>query len=185
MEPVFPESTDAACEIYIDKFSYAQRRRVRYITSVTVSPGQCAKFRGEFPLLERCVVGPLHLAIGVEQSTCEYKSELSTSLRRVLSKFNPVEHGDAAVGRFYNGETLGATSSEQNYRAGVIFQTNCAAKARRRLRTFNCEKGLKSRSEFCMYMEDFVVASPVLSSKRANASAPSGNISTPHAGRRR
>ena len=98
------------------------------------------------------------------------KSELSISMRRVLSKFSPVENGEAAVGRFYNGEPMGAASSEGNYRADVVFQTNCAAKARRRHGTINCEKGMKGRAEFCMYMEDLVVAYPGLSSKRANAS---------------
>ena len=123
--------------IYVDKFSYAQRRRVKYISEDTVRPGKCAKLRRAFPLLERCPLDPLHLAIAVEQSTWEYKSELSIALRRVLSKFNPVEPGEAAVGRFYNGEPLEAESSEEYYRAGVVFQTNCAANARRRLKTIN------------------------------------------------
>ena len=125
---------------------------MKYITSDTVRPGQYAKLRRVLPLLECCALDPLHLAIAVEQSTWEYKSELSIALRRVLSKFNPVEPGEAAVGRFYNGSPLEAESSEGNYRADVVFQTNCAAKARRRLRTINFAKGMKSRSEFCMYV---------------------------------
>ena len=113
---------------------------------------------------------PLHLAMAVEQSTWEYKSELSISLRKVLSKFNPVYFGEAASGNFYNGEPLDPTPSELDYRADVIFQTKCAVKARRRIRSVNCEEGLRSRAEFCMYMADLVVAYPELSSKRTNAS---------------
>ena len=130
-------SIQLAIYIYVDKFSYIQRHSVKYITSGAVSPGQYAKLRRALPRLERCALDPLHLSIAVEQSTWEYKSELSIALRRVLSKFNPVETGEAAAGRFYNGEPLEAESSEEYYRAGVVFQTNCAATARRRLRTIN------------------------------------------------
>ena len=99
-----------------------------------------------------------------------YKSELSISLRKVLSKFNPVYYGEAASGNFYNGEPVGPTPSELDYRADVIFQTKCAVKDRRRIHSVNCEEGLRSRAEFCMYMADLVVAYPELSSKRTNAS---------------
>ena len=64
-------------------------------------------------------------------------SELSISVRKVLSKFNPVERGASAVGRFYNGEPLDATPSDGNYRAGALFQAKCSEKARRRLRRIN------------------------------------------------
>ena len=170
VEPVFSEGIEAACGLYMEKLTYIQRRQVKYIASDTVSPGQYRKLRGVFPLLKCCALDPMHLAIAVEQSTWEYKSELSISIRKVLSKFNPVYHGEAASGNFYNGEPLESTSQEVDYRADLIFQTNCAVKARGRIQRINCERGLKSRAEFCMYLADLVVAYPELSSKRTNAS---------------
>ena len=106
--------------------TYSQTRRAKYIASGTVSPGKYGGFRGAFPLLECCALGPLHLAISVEQSAIEYMSELSISLLEVLSKRNPVEHGEAASGNFYNGEPLDATPCEEKYREDVISRTNCA-----------------------------------------------------------
>ena len=88
----------------------------------------------------------------------------------MLSKFNPADHGDAASGDFYNGEPLDATSCEVDCREGLIFQTYRAVNSRRRIQRINCEHGLKSRVEFCMYMADLAVAYQGLSSKRANAS---------------
>ena len=85
---------------------------VKYIALDTSSPRKYAKFRGAFPLLVCCALGPVHLAIAVGQFTSAYTSELAISVRQVLSKFSPVENGAAAAGTFYNGEPPGATSSE-------------------------------------------------------------------------
>ena len=65
---------------------------------------------------------------------------------------------------------MGATSPDEKCRADAIFQTKCAAKARRRPRRINCANWLKIRAQFCMYMEDLAVAYLDLSPKRANAS---------------
>ena len=60
IEPVFSEGVDAACEIYMGKLTYIQRRQVKYIASDTVSPDQYRKLRGCFlyrnvALSPRCI----------------------------------------------------------------------------------------------------------------------------------
>ena len=147
----------------MDKLSYSKRRRVKYIASDTVSPVQYAKLRGVFHLLERCALGPPRLEIAAEQTAWAYKSELPIPIRKVLSKFNPVEHGEAASGNFYNGEHLEATSFEEYHMDAMISQPNCTVKACRRIRRINCETGMKSRAEFCTHMVDMSVSYPGMS----------------------
>ena len=122
------------------EFSYSHRRRVKYIASDTPSPGTYANLRGALPLLECFALGPLHLAIAADRSKWKYKSELSISLRNVLSKFTTLENGEAAVGRLNNGEPLDSTSSGEKYRTGAVSQTKCAEKARKWLRRFTARR---------------------------------------------
>ena len=100
---MFSENVVAAGLAYKDMPTSEQRRYAKFLCADTINPLVCATMRSVFPNLQGCALDQTHLVFAVERATREKRTKLSSSHRRIVSKFNALDYGASSLGDFYQG----------------------------------------------------------------------------------
>ena len=96
----------------------------------------------------------------MDKETANYgeRNAPTSALRKVISKFNPDFHGEAASLDFYQGSQVRSTRQESKARSCILSGDLDEINAKKRLEVIDASMGFASRAEFRRNISDIVDA---------------------------
>ena len=166
---MFSGNIPPAGVLYAQKFSDPHRGAVRYPTADTANPLLDATMRNVFPDLRFCALDPIHLAMATETANYGKRNSPTSTLRKVISKFNPDVNGEATGPEFYQGGPVRSTRPESRARNCILSGDVDELVAKKRLDVIDASVGFASRAEFCRNISDIVASYPALARKTTHS----------------